>query len=259
MSRNHLNEEELYFKYEVQNAVTREKLLLSDHYLTLSRPIIADEASKKWKGIAEFWNFTTQIFAEEAKTEDKKNWLNAFNRKCELLYDTQYRGEGVDEFYRKQRCEINNYAAHIRKHIEDTLFKELNSGERSISEIEKYVALLIEDCEARFCKFKERITKYETHRDQVVVPEIKRYTLEWYNIGWMKDIITGVYTRIFSAYQIAQCEFYTHQTQIAGYSYAIELLEMIQIELGELLKQITHDFTCLNKPECRAHPILFAF
>ena len=238
MSRNHLKEEELYFKYEVQNAVTREKLLLSDHYLTLSRPIIADEASKKWKGIAEFWNYTTLILAKEVKSGDKKNWLSAFNQQCELLYDNHYRGEGVNEFYRKQRYEINTYVAHIRKHIEDTLFKELNSGERSIIEIEKYIDLLIEDCETRFCKFKERITKFETHRDQVVVPEIKRYTLEWYNIGWMKDILTGVYTKIFSAYQIAECEFYTHQTQIAGYLYAIELLEMIQIELDELLKYI---------------------
>ena len=228
-------------KFEIQSDYTRNKLLLADQYLTLSSPIIAYDVTMKWKGIADFWNFMTQVFAEEVKTEDKKDWLNAFNRKCELLYDHHYRGDGVIEFYEKQRSKQAMYAAHIRRHIENTLFLEWDSGEKSIIEIEKYVALLIEDCETRFCKFKERIAEYETHRDQVVVPEIKRYSLEWYNTGRMKDILTGISAKIFSANQIAQCEFYTHQTQIAGYLYAIELLQMIQIELGDLLKH-THDF-----------------
>ena len=228
----------LDFKFEIQSAVTRKKLLLSDQYLTLSSPIIEHETTGKWKGIAEFWNFTTQTFAEELQTEDKKNWMSDFTRKCGLQYDNHYRGVGVNEFYERQRSEIKTYSVHIRRHIEHKLFLEWYKGEKSIIEIEKYVAQLIEDCEARFGKFEERITEFETRRDQTVIPEIRRCTMEWYKIGRMKDIITDVSTKIFSTYQVAMCEYYTHQTQIAGYLYAIELMQMIRTELVNMLKQI---------------------
>ncbi len=227
------------FKAEIQEKKTKEELLLSENYLTLSKPIIDNVATKKWKEIASGWETSTQFFAEDAQTDkEKKNWLSAFTKSCELQYNTNYRGLGVEEFYKIQRAEKNAYAAYIRRHIEEKLFNEWQSGTKSIVEVEKYVTLLIEDCESRVPKFKERIAEYENHRDQTTTPEIKRCNTEWDNIGWLKDAITGASNKVFAAYKTAKCEFYTIQTRIAGYSYAVELIQMVKNELEQMLKNI---------------------
>lgn len=238
----------LGFKTEIQDKKTMEALLLSDNYLTLSRPIVEYEGTKRWREIASGWEVSTQRFADDAQTDKEKiNWLGAFTEACELYYNTNYRGQGVNEFYKTQRGEKRGYATYIRRHIEEKLFNEWHNGTKSILEIEKYVSLLINECESRAVKFKERIAEYELHRDQFTNPEIKRCNLEWNNIGWLKDAITNASSKVFSAYKSAKCELYTLQTRIAGYTYAIELMQMITIELGLLLKNIAEFQTLLTE------------
>jgi hypothetical protein len=238
----------LGFKTEIQEKKTLDDLLLSDIFLTLSKPIVEYEGTKRWKEIASGWEASTQRFADDAQADkQKKNWLAAFTEACELYYNSNYRGQGVNEFYRIQRGEKRGYAAYIRRHIEEKLFNEWHNGTKSIIEVEKYVTLLINDCESRALKFKERITEYENHREQFTNPEIKRCNIEWNNIGWLKDALTNKPSKVFSAYKTAKCELYTNQTRIAGYSYATELMQMITIELGSLLKSIVEFQTLLTE------------
>jgi len=238
----------LGFKTEIQDKKTMEALLLTDNYLTLSKPIVEYEGTKRWKEIASGWEASTQRFADDAQTDkEKKNWLGAFTEACELYYNSNYRGQGVNEFYKTQRGEKKGYASYIRRHIEEKLFNEWHNGTKSILEVEKYVSLLINECEERVLKFKERIAEYENHRDQITNPEIKKCNTDWNNIGWLKDAITSASTKVFSAFKTAKCEFYTLQTRIAGYSYAIELMQMVTIEFGSLLKSIGEFQTLLTE------------
>ena len=228
------------FKAEIMENKTLEELLLSDNYLTLSKPIVETVSSKKWKEIASGWETSTQFFAEDVLKEkdNKKNWLSDFTKSCELQYNFNYRGLGVNEFYKVQRSEKKAYASFIRRHIEEKLFDEWHTGVKSILEIEKYVSLLIDDCETRLPKFKERIADLENNRDTKTNPEIKKCNKDWNNIGWLTEVVTGASTRVLSAYKTAKCEFYTIQTRIAGFSYAYELLQMIKTELEAMLKNV---------------------
>ena len=230
----------LGFKTEIQAENTQEALLLSDNHLTLSKPIVEFQGTKNWREIVSGWETITQRFADDAfEDKEKRNWLGSFTEACELHFNTNYRGQGVMEFYKTQQGERKGYASHIRRHIETKLFNEWHNGTKSILEIEKYVNLLINECEARAVKFKDRISDFEKHRDQITNPEIKRIVdNEWPNIGWLKDAITGASTKVFERYKSAKCEFYTLQTQIAGYSYAIDLMQMVTIELGLLMQNI---------------------
>lgn len=242
-----IDEVGLGYKTEIQEKKTQEGLLLTDNYLTLSKPIIDNASTKKWKEIASGWENITQNFAEDAQTEsEKKNWLSAFTSACELQFNTNYRGLGVKEFYKIQRGEKKAYAAYIRRHIEEKLFEEWRSGTKSILEIEKYVGLLINNCEERIPKFEERIAQSELTLEQETNPEIKRCNDEWNNIGWLKDAITGASSKVFAAYKTAKCEFYTLQTRIEGYRYAIELIQSVKNELEDVLKQIAAFRTLLS-------------
>jgi hypothetical protein len=235
------------FKTEIQEKRTREDLLLSDNYLTLSKPLIDNVATRKWREISSGWEASTQFFAEDAMADrNKQNWLGAFTDACELHYNTNYRGQGVKEFYRVQRGEKKAYAAYIRRHIEEKLFNEWHSGSKSILEVEKYTALLIENCENRVSRFNERIAEHENILNNETIPEINHCNNEWNKIGWLRDAITNASTKVFSAYKTAKCEFYTLQTHIEGYRYAVELLQSVRNELEQMQNNIAAFRTLLT-------------
>ena len=226
------------FMDEIKDRKRRDALLLSNNHLTLSKPIIETSASKRWKDIENTWEERTQEFADDVQTgTDKKSWLANFSKDCEDYYNLNYRTHGVKKFYEIQRDERMSYAKYIRRHIEGLLFKEWGSGVKSILEIEKYVRLLIEDCTDRIHSFREQIGKQQEELD-AVNSEIHDCNVEWDNIGWLRDAITGASKKVLSRYKTAKCDYYTISTRIEGYNYAILLLQDIINQLGISLEGV---------------------
>lgn len=220
------------FQAEVDKKENMEKYLLTDAYLTLSKPIIEDAGTKKWKDIRVAWQNWTQFFAENVQNEEeKKNWPAAFLRSCEKQFNDSYRGQGVKEFYKAYSRDIKAYASHIRKNAERILFGEWKTGTKSILEIEKYTNVLIEKCEARVEKFKETVAKYDSLISGQISQEIKNCDYEWNSIGFIRDAITNKSEKVFSAYKSAQCNKYTYLTLIEGYRYAVDLLNEVRNQL----------------------------
>ena len=230
----------LGFKSDIQDKKTKEGLLLSDSHLTLSTPIVDRADTKKWKGIEAGWEASTQFFADDVQREKdkKKSWLRMFTELCENQYNTGYRGQGVAEFYKLQRSEKRGYATYIRRHIEKKLFDEWHSGVKSILEIEKFVNLLIADCDERIPKFNDKISGCKTELEQEVQPTIKRCNTDWDNIGWWGKNVWGTAVTVLSKYKTAKCNLYTLQTRIESCLFAIELLQVIKEELLQLLNHI---------------------
>jgi len=235
------------FQAEVDKKENMEKYLLTDAYLTLSKPIIEDVGTKKWKDIRVAWDTWTQFFAENVQNEEeKKNWPAAFLRSCEKQYNESYRGQGVKEFYKAYTRDIKAYASHIRKNAERILFGEWKTGQKSILEIEKYTNILIEKSEARVEKFKETVAKYENVVSSQITQEIKNCDYEWNNIGWIRDAITNKSEKVFSAYKTAQCSKYTYLTLIEGYRYAIDLLNEVRNQFEMMRNGIIQFKSMLN-------------
>jgi hypothetical protein len=117
-------------------------------------------------------------------TNNKPPWLGSYVEKSNLFFDSTYRGQGVKNFYTTQNSQINGYAAHIRKHIEEKMFAEWQSGRKSILEIEKYISLLISDCTERSAQFSAIITTLGDQINQEVEPEINRQKKRWDDLGW---------------------------------------------------------------------------
>lgn len=235
------------FQAEVDKKENMEKFLLTDAYLTLSKPILEDAGTKKWKDIRVAWQNWTQFFAENVQNEnEKKDWPAAFLRSCEKQFNESYRGQGVKEFYRAYTRDIKAYASHIRKNAERILFNEWKTGTKSILEVEKYTNILIEKSEARVEKFKETIAKYEAVVSGTITQEIKNCDYEWNNIGWLRDAITNKSEKVFSSYKTAQCDKYTYLTLIEGYRYAIDLLNEIRNQFEMMRNGIVQFKNMLN-------------
>ncbi len=223
---------------EIKDTKNREKWMLSNSYLMLSRAIIENPASARWEDIDQTWDTRTEQFADEVQCEnDKKSWLSEFALTCEQYYNEDYRTHGVKKFYEYQRAEKVTYAKHIRRHIETTLFNEWLDGSRSVLEVEKYARLLMKDCEERIADFKKQIGVQEDEIKEIVAQK-EECKHEWDNIGWLRDAITGASKKIFSSYKTAQCDYYRASTRIEAYRYATELLQVIIEQLGQMLEGI---------------------
>jgi hypothetical protein len=234
-----VSEEEigLGFKSDIENKATKERLLLSDDYVTLSKPIVTDDTnSKKIRPIRTEWNLKTDRFEQEVKNKKEwTGWLADFAQKCDAEYTTNFREHGVEGYYRMQRAEKTGYAAYIRRHIEKLLFAEWKDGQKSILEIEKYVNLLISDCNDRISKFDGIIADFETQIKQRNVA-INQCKVKWANQGNLAKLLTKSVERNLADFKIQQCEYYTASTLIKGYGYAKELLAEIKTELSDLLR-----------------------
>lgn len=224
------------YRDTIKSMKTREQLHLANSYLMLSKAIIENESSKRWKDIDDTWESRTQMFADDIqKTDDKKSWFAAFTRMVDEYYDKTYRSHGVRKFYEIQAAEIRGYAAAIRRHIEKYLFEQWHAGTMGLIEVEKYSAILIEDCKDRIAAFKQQAGVQEDEATKQTLA-IKAINDEWENIGWLRDTITGASKKVFAKYKTAKCRLCAANTRVVAYAYAATLMQEVVVNLGRMLE-----------------------
>jgi len=220
------------FVSNIKDKSNRERLMLSNNHLMLSKAIVDNKETKRWKDIPSTWEERTQEFAVDVQADNEKtSWLAEFNNKCEEYYNKNYRSHGVKSFYDVQRGERINYARHIRKHIEHILFDEWSSGQKSVLEVEEYLRLLIKDCGERIESFQKHAEALGNEIDDVN-KRIHDTNDDWSNISWTFDPVTKKSTKLLNKYKEEKCDYYTIVTRLEGYGYAIELLQDLIRELS---------------------------
>ena len=229
------------FVDEIKNTTNRERFMLSNSFLTLEKPIVESQHTKRWKNFSLTWEDRTQQDVGLVQQQyEKKQWLAEFTHLVDDYYSNSFRAHGVKKFFEIQRQELKGYARHIRRHVEALLFDEWASGSKdskSILEIEKYAQCLRKDCSDRISAFKEQIGKLESERgDQEKA--IKDANDAWNNIGWIKDALTNASSKVFASYRTAKSNYYITSTRIESYQYAISLLQEILIEIENMIEGI---------------------
>lgn len=223
---------------QIKDVKKRGKLKLSNAELTLEKPIYDAEAPNRWKPFSETWETRAQSVAGLVQSKYKKEqWLAQFTQFIDDYYNNHFRQHGVKKFFEIQTKELRAYARYIRRHIETLLFNEWASGGKegkSILQIEKYSILLRQDCEDRIKAFKEQIPKLESRAEEHAAA-IQEANKEWNQIGFIKDAITNISDKVFAKYKTAKCDYYTAQTKIESYHYAILLLQQIGVELNKMI------------------------
>lgn len=224
------------YREEIKNPKNRGRWLLDASHLMLSEPIIESTATKTWRTLDNTWSsrIAREVSDITNAEPDKKKWVNILSDRCKNFYEKDFRNVGVKAFYKNQREEINAYSTFIRRHIEQILFDEWVTGSRSALEIEKYVSYLIEDCIVRTKACEDKRTQLVNEELAKAEAEMKNQKIEYDNIGWLRDTITGASGKILGRYQTAIVDYYTTQTRVEAFSYSKELLEAIVIKLEEM-------------------------
>ena len=229
------------FADEIKDKSNRERLNLSNSYLTLQKPIIESQNTRRWKELSQTWEDRTQQDAGLVQSQyEKKQWFAEFTKLSDDYFNNSFRAHGVKKFYEIQRQELKAYARNIRRHIEKILFDEWASGgksSKSVLEIEKYAQILRNDCSDRIATFKQQIGNMEAELAEHA-QSINDANVAWSNIGWLKDALTNASSKVFASYKTAKCNYYITATRTEAYRYGIMLLQEIVIELGNMIEGI---------------------
>lgn len=221
---------------EVKNMGIQKCLMLSDEYLTLSKPIVESPATKSWERFDETWDKYTQACAEDVLTiADKNWWFEEFDKQCDEFFMFEFRNYGVRPFFKTfQHQELYGYAQTIRRKIEKKLFDEWGSGTKGILQIAEYTELLIEDCTKRIDIFEHKKAWMEEELTDIN-EEIQKISLRW-----KESLFVRVFNSIpmLDRYQHLKSCYYTIITKAEAYGYAKELLQQIIVELNNMRNDI---------------------
>ena len=227
------------FETDIKSTATQEKLMLSDAYLKLEKPIVNHTGTDNWKDISKTWHDLTVKHLENIRnTEDKSSWLNELDKRCSNYYESLFRGTnvGVDNFYNSSKNSIQIYAQAIRNKTEQVLFDEWAAGTgKSVQEIDKYISLLItfcqNSCERYSKKVGELTTKLQQNHDGIKA--VRR--------TWDDMVFRNVFHRaehVAEKYRAALQVDYIDRTNVKAYEFAKELMTKVIIQLHGLQSDV---------------------
>lgn len=200
---------------------------IDEEHLTLSQKIV-DDNRNPWLTYKEDWNRVSQ-FKKIASEKPKTDRLDELEELCTKRYKEDFRGVGVNEFFRNQKEELKGYASVICGLIEHDLFKDWENGNKSIVEVEKYLQTLIDVNENRIEKLGEKQQKKRQELKDTIEPNIAENRTKWNKRGVLTslDKILGTHCDLLK-------RKYETMTEELGLDYAQSLLRKVNENLREL-------------------------
>ena len=213
----------------VEKSSELESNLLSEEYLTLSKPLPSIEKHvTNWKPIVQGWEVYVDRYKQDVQAEcPKKEWYEEFNQLCTSFFDSMYRGCGVKKFYANYESQLAGFAEEICRRVENNLFGRWKLGELSIIEVHKYIKVLSTKCEERIDQYKQKINKRTAYLNEDLTAQLEDIRRDWNNIGWLRDAVTNASTKTFGRFADAKREQLTLMTTITAYGYAVKLLSEV--------------------------------
>ncbi|MBO7468606.1 MAG: hypothetical protein J6T81_00600 [Bacteroidales bacterium] len=200
---------------------------IDEEHLTLSQKIV-DDNRNPWLTYKEDWNRVSQ-FKKIASEKPKTDRLDELEELCTKRYKEDFRGVGVNDFFRNQKEELKGYASVICGLIEHDLFKDWENGNKSIVEVEKYLQTLIDVNENRIEKLGEKQQKKRQELKDTIEPNIAENRTKWNKRGVLTslDKILGTHCDLLK-------RKYETMTEELGLDYAQSLLRKVNENLREL-------------------------
>ena len=213
----------------VEKSSELESNLLSEEYLTLSKPLPSIEKHvTNWKPIVQGWEVYVDRYKQDVQADfQKKEWFEEFNQLCTNFFDNMYRGCGVKKFYANYESQLAGFAEEICRKVENNLFARWRTGELSIIEVHKYIRVLSAKCEERIDQYRQKINKRTAYLNEDMNAQLEDIRRDWNNIGWLRDAVTRASTQTLGRFADAKREQLTLMTTITAYDYAVKLLREV--------------------------------
>lgn len=193
---------------------------LSMEYLTLDKPIKEEDTYRPISD--EYWARIQDLTYEEARTENP-NPLLYLRQVCEEVYTNGFRGCGVESFYDDKWRNRRYYAAHIMETVRKDLFREWQTEEYSLHDVQAIAHELKESLRCEIQEYKRRLAEEITELE---------YDSEWLyddylRMGIIMKIIYKKEQKCYNQYKDVLARLYERKTRLAACEFADGLLEWI--------------------------------
>lgn len=204
------------------------KWLLDYKHLTLEQKIL--ESDKDYPLFSDYWHDKATLYAEDFKNDDCP--LNALNNLLEDIYEKQFRGVGVYEFYKGKERAIPEMAKEIRRIIEHQLFEKWKDGDISIIELQKVSKLLLERITETRKEIEAKANK-EIEEFEAIDNDRSYNVSEWSQLNILQRMVNKG-AKLYAEHQEILTEYYTSKTLLIAWEFAKKLTAKLFIEFGKL-------------------------
>ena len=228
------------FSEFVRQKETQQKWYLTDEHLSLSEGILPDEIkNKRWKPINAFWgdlipNFKSHVRETHAKNDQA--WIDELSKLCETAYTQNYRDLGVRKFYETKLGDSKDHLRELRGRIEADLFQEWVAGGRSMFDIARLLAALVQSLEERLSTFDDKVAKLKENESQAAA-KASANLKEWARLGPATRML-GKHHSIFDAQGEILTQLYIYRTRIEAMLFAKRLMQQLIATLNILASEV---------------------
>lgn len=239
------------FAEYVKSKEVQERWYLDDERLTLSQGILREEVNnKKWKPIGEFWKLLIPALVTRVLDDHKADipkMLPDFTKRCEKVFEEEYRELGVVPFYDTKRGDMRDHVREIRLRIENDLFADWKNGVRAMNDISRLLTTLIHSFEERVNAFDRKISELGEDsslwkENEEKITENRRQWAKGHAFSWM----VGKHKTLLAAQSECLIKRYTWKTRVAGLRFAKDLVTALRQELNGLATEISKANTLIS-------------
>jgi hypothetical protein len=221
----------------VNQKETQFRWAVSDDHLTLSSGILPeDAANKKWKPINNEWQDVTPNFKSLVREKNRESWLDELSKLYEKRFDQDYRGVGVRAFYQSKLKAKKEHVREIRRRIEEDLFTEWKNGVKSVYDVSRLLAALLESIDDRRKLLDDKITAAKDNEESAG-NRVRLDNQEWAHMGLLSKMV-GKPDSLLDAQGEALQEQYIYRTRIEALQFAKQLSEELMTELTDLKGEV---------------------
>ncbi len=217
---------------------------MSPEHLLLELPIAdLSPESPAYKTYRQEWGLAEALIKVVKDNEPKPQlWFSALHEICEKRYQQDFRGVGVEEFFRIQAKEIGAQVRVILGRIEQDLFGKWEAGDWGLSSCEETLQAIfswIEEHRQEVAKKQQRAqelagggtTKSELEK------LIEANKLEWPKIGPLSARF-GKREALLAAQASLYMDWYRARTLVLACQHAEKLLRALAEKINELLQAV---------------------
>jgi hypothetical protein len=226
------------FHESVNQKETQFRWLISDEHLTLSIGILPeDAANKKWKPINNEWQDVLPNLKSVVREKARESWLDELSKLCEKRFDQDYRGIGVRNFYKSKLKSKKEHVREIRQHIEDDLFTEWKNGIKSVQDVSRLLAALLESIDDRRKLLDDKIAQLKDNEESAA-NRVRANNENWAHMGFVGKTILGKPDSLLDSQGEALLEQYVYRTRVEAVTFAKQLMEELVAELTNLKSDV---------------------
>jgi hypothetical protein len=227
----------LDFNEFVKQKETQYKWALTDEHITLSVGILPEDANnKKWKPINNEWQDVIPNFKSLVREKKRETWLDELSKLCEKRFEQDYRGLGVRNFYKSKLKAKKEHVKEMRRRIEDDLFNEWKNGVKSVFDISRLLAALLDATSERTRGLDDKITQVKDNEEESA-NRVKANNEAWARMGFVSKAI-GRPDSLLDQQGEALLEQYVYRTRIEALTFAKQLLQEFITELTNLKEEV---------------------